>query len=195
MVRVLVWGTRGRRFESCLPDGRASEGICEIKRRPVFVRSVAGFWIGSLWAIIADNKLARVDAASGRVTAATITTPYPAQEVISGLGPDVFIVESIGGGSAAVARVNPASNCVDGLSAPFSADAESATLITNGPSGVHVAYSVGKLAPIDPATMQTRATTTLDQPGLLSLPVLWLRVSLVPYVRKQYPPTRQASGP
>ncbi len=127
------------------------------------------FGFGSLWAIIADNKLARIDAASGRVTA-TITTPYPAQEVIAGSGPDVFIVESIGGGSAAVARVNPASNCVDGLSAPFSADAESAISITNGPSGVYVAYSVGKLALIDPATMQTRATTTLDNQDYLAYP-------------------------
>ena len=90
--------------------------------------------------------------------------------MIAGSGPDVFIVESIGGGSAAVARVNPASNCVDGLSAPFSADAESAASITNGPSGVYVAYSVGKLALIDPATMQTRATTTLDNQDYLAYP-------------------------
>jgi streptogramin lyase len=125
------------------------------------------FGFGSLWAIVADNKLARIDPASGKVIA-TVTTPYPAEQLIAASGPDVFIVESIGSTDSTVARVNPATDCVDGMSAPFSDDAESAIGITDGPQGVYVAYSVGKLALIEPATMQTRVAVNVDDQDYLA---------------------------
>jgi streptogramin lyase len=125
------------------------------------------FGFGSLWAIIADDKLARIDPASGKVIA-IVRTPYPAQQLVAASGPDVFIVESIGSSESAVARVNPATNCVDGMSASFPDDAENAIVITDGPQGVYVAYSAGKLALIDPATMQTRVAVSLDDQDYLA---------------------------
>ena len=127
----------------------------------------AGF--GSLWAVAADNEVARINPTSGTVIA-TIKTSQPVLQIDAG-GPSsgVFLAMTIGSTTASVARVNVATNCVDGIAFIGTTDAESAIWIAGAPEGVYVAYGAGSLVLINPSTMQAISPAGLDGQDYLGI--------------------------
>ena len=120
----------------------------------------AGF--GSLWLTTDGNRLERVDPASGRVTARIDTLGSAEQVVADGPGPDVFLSVTFGANRAAVARLNPATNCVDSLAFVGTADSAGYISVATSPTNVYVNFGKGSLAAIDPATMQVTRSDNLD---------------------------------
>jgi hypothetical protein len=125
----------------------------------------AGF--GSLWVTTDGNRVERIDPASGRVTA-RINTLGPAQQVVAGgPGADVFLAVTFGANRAAVARVDPATNCVDAVAFVGTTDAEGSIAVAASPNRVYVNFGKGSLAEVDPATMQTTRSVNLDTQDFL----------------------------
>ena len=76
---------------------------------------------------------------------------------------------TIGSTTASVARVNVATNCVDGIAFIGTTDAESAIWIAGAPEGVYVAYGAGSLVLINPSTMQAISPAGLDGQDYLGI--------------------------
>lgn len=125
------------------------------------------YGLGSLWSIFANDKVARVDPSSGRVVA-TIRLPA----VPRGYGPIafaagyVFITES----DNTVARIDPATNCVDGIVylggnlRPTAGNLYVGQLgLVAAPQGLYVVFDRGALALVDPVTLKVRTSVRLDE--------------------------------
>jgi streptogramin lyase len=125
------------------------------------------YGLGSLWAIFANDKVARLDPSSGRVVA-TIKLPaiprgYGAIAFAAGY---VFITES----DKTVARIDPATNCVDGIAylggnlRPTAANPNAGQLgLVVAPQGLYVVFDRGALALVDPVTLKVRTSVRLDE--------------------------------
>jgi YVTN family beta-propeller protein len=124
------------------------------------------YGLGSLWAIFADDEVARVDPSSGTVVA-TIRLPaaprgYGAISFAAGY---MFITL----GDETVARIDPATNCVNGIaylgrtlgqSQPNSNIGDLGLAVA--PQGLYVVFDRGALALLDPVTLKVRTSVRLD---------------------------------
>jgi streptogramin lyase len=121
--------------------------------------------LGSLWVVVDDQKVARVDPKTGTIVA-TIQTPA----INLGYGTlafqnnRLFVAEL----DATVARIDPATNCVDGVVylgrqlAPQGTGFGQVGL-TPAPEGLYVGFDRGSLALVDPATLNINASVRLDE--------------------------------
>jgi YVTN family beta-propeller protein len=125
------------------------------------------YGLGSLWAIFSNDKVARLDPASGKVLA-TIKLPAVPQGygTIAFAAGHVFIAE----GDKTVARIDPTTNCVDGIVylgnnlRPASASPSEGKLgLVVAPQGLYVVFDRGALALVDPATLKVLKSVRLDE--------------------------------
>jgi len=79
----------------------------------------------------------------------------------------VFLPVTFGSNRAAVARVDPATNCVDAVAFVGTTDAEGSIAVAASPTRVYVNFGKGSLAEVDPATMQTTRSVNLDTQDFL----------------------------
>jgi len=122
------------------------------------------YGLGSLWVVVGNNQLARVDPSTGHVIA-TIKTP----DVPSGYGTlafagnDVFIAQS----DNTVARVDGGTNCVDGVAylganLPSDKPVPPPLSIFTASGGLYVSFDRGALALLDPGNLTVRRSVRFD---------------------------------
>jgi YVTN family beta-propeller protein len=131
-------------------------------RSPKYTPDLA-YGLGSLWAAVADDELVRIDP-SGNIVA-TIRTPAIPQAYGSFAFADqhMYFTEN----DATLARIDPTTNCVDGLTylgRQTSAPAFGAPQLAVGaaPGGLYVGFDRGGLALVDPATLQITDSVRVD---------------------------------
>lgn len=118
--------------------------------------------LGSIWVVIADDTVARVDPARGVVTATIHTPAVPhGTVVVTAAANHVFIA----GDDKSIARVDPTTNCVDAIGFVGGTHPSPQNLsVFAGPEGLYVVFDVGALALIDPTTMAVRRSVRLTPP-------------------------------
>ena len=133
----------------------------------------AGFTyqLGSLWAIVADHEVDRVDPMSGRIIAAISTPGEPiGMTNLAFQGSSAFVSEDDG----TMARIDTATNCVDGVMyiggrrhpVPDRTPVIDMS-VASGPDGLNVSFDAGALALVDPANMTVvKSVRVVDNHGL-----------------------------
>jgi streptogramin lyase len=121
---------------------------------------------GSLWVPIANDAVARIDPAAARVVA-IIATPAPPSGygIWAFIGDKVFLTLK----DYRVARIDPSTNCVDGLTfliphvSRFGTNPLAGTMgVLASPQGLYVGFDRGALALVDPNTMAVVTAIRLD---------------------------------
>jgi hypothetical protein len=120
----------------------------------------AGF--GSLWAVVASDKVVRVDPSSGKIVATIHTPGLPLGLVAQGGGPGVFVDVANAANQATVARVNPSTNCVDAVTLIGGVGSQAGNLLTESGGGLYVTFGKGSLALVDMTTMRSLGSVGLD---------------------------------
>ncbi len=122
-------------------------------------------FLGSLWIVIADDMVARVDPSRGTVTATIRTPSVPSGMVVmAAAGNHAFIA----GADNTVMRVDPGTNCVDAIAFVGGSHPSTTTIsVFSGAEGVYAAFDLGALALLDPTTMLVRRSIRLTPPDEL----------------------------
>jgi YVTN family beta-propeller protein len=122
------------------------------------------YGLGSVWVVVDNNELARVDPSTGRVIATIMTPGVPSgYATLAFAGNDVFVAQ----GDNTVARVDGGTNCVDGvayLGARLRPDnpAPPPLAIFTAPGGLYVSFDRGALALLDAAQLTVRRSVRFD---------------------------------
>ena len=123
--------------------------------------------LGSLWVVIADNEVARVNPSTGAVTATIRTPSVPFGFVVMAfVGQHLFVSEA----DTTIARIDTATNCVDGLMYLRSHSLGSGQSLVAAAQGLYVAFDLGALALVDPSTLSVRASLRLDSQDFVAAP-------------------------
>jgi YVTN family beta-propeller protein len=123
------------------------------------------YGLGSLWVVVGNQELARVDPSTGKVIATIHTPDHPfGYATLAFAGNDVFIAQS----DRTVARVDAATNCVDGvvyLGADINPPMFGAPELSvfGAPQGLYVSFDRGVLALIDPVQLTVRKSVRFDE--------------------------------
>lgn len=124
------------------------------------------YGLGSLWTVIGNNAVARIDPSSRRVVATISTPSWP-----SGYGMWAFFGNHVylAMYDFNLARIDAGTNCVDGvlyLGAELKrqADPTAGPLgLAPAPEGLYVEFDRGALALVDPDTLTVRKAVRLDE--------------------------------
>lgn len=129
------------------------------------------YGLGSLWVVIGNNTVARVDPGAGRVVA-TISTP----SVPAGYGMWAFFGNRVYLTlyDFNLARIDGGTNCVDGIlflgaTLKRQADPLAGPLgLAPAPEGLYVEFDRGALALVDPDQLSVRKAVRLDEQDYVS---------------------------
>jgi streptogramin lyase len=115
------------------------------------------FGLGSLWAIVADRTIVRVDVASGKVTAA-IRTPWIPNGFanIALVGTHAYVAQQ----DLTIARIDAETNCVDGLM--YIGGQPNSMAVIGGADGLYVGFDKGALAAVDPMSLAALRSVRVD---------------------------------
>jgi streptogramin lyase len=129
------------------------------------------FGLGSLWVVVGNQELARVDPSTGKIIATIHTPNYPyGYATLAFAGNDVFIAQR----DRTVARVDAATNCVDGV-LYFGADIDAPMFeapelsVFGAPEGLYVSFDRGALALIDPVQLTVRKSVRFDEQNAVGI--------------------------